>query len=94
MTIKNTLNKLYKDAWHSKYLCRMTILDHIRECLERDNYLKARGISKESKEYRLLDQEMMDLKIALDFYFKKEEKMYLERINKYVKNTKKDDYEK
>jgi len=84
--MKEKIKLLYEKKWNNKYLCKLSLFDHIRECLEKDNYLKARNIPKDSEMYKNLDKELMDLKIILDFYFEKDEKLYEKRINKFMEN--------
>lgn len=76
--------ELLKKTWSNKYLCKLAILDHLRECLEKDNYLKATDASKDSDGYKNLDKELMDLKIILDFYFTDNNDLYETRINKFL----------
>jgi len=73
----------------NKYFCKLALLDHIRECLEKDNYLKATDEPKTSDGYKNLDKELMDLKIILDFYFDKNEELYNKRIDKFLENLEK-----
>jgi len=88
--LKNTkkmeekIKYLIEEFWHDKYVCKLAILDHLRECLEKDNHLKALDIPKTAIEYKNLDKELMDLKIILDFYFVDNQELYIERINKFM----------
>lgn len=77
------LQKL-QSKWSDKYLCKLALLDHLRECLEKDNYLKATDASKNSVGYKNLDKELMDLKIILDFYFDDNDGLHKERIDKFL----------
>ncbi|MEI7452516.1 MAG: hypothetical protein WCK37_04960 [Candidatus Falkowbacteria bacterium] len=45
-----------KSKWSDKYLCKLALLDHLRECLEKDNYLKATDAPKSSEGYKNLDK--------------------------------------
>lgn len=50
------MNSKYKDLkeshkWSNKYFCKLALLNHIRECLEKDNYLKATDTPKTDKGY-------------------------------------------
>lgn len=42
------LHQLQKSIWSDKYFCKLALLDHLRECLEKDNYLKATDTPKNS----------------------------------------------
>lgn len=75
---------LLKTKWFDKYLCKLALLDHLRECLEKDNYLKSIDATKDSDGYKNLDKELMDLKIILDFYFDQSNDLYEVRINKFL----------
>ena len=80
--------KLLAGKWSNKYFCKLALLDHIRECFEKDNYLKATDTPKTDKGYEMLDKELMDLKIILDLYFQDsdwEEK----RLSKFIENLEK-----
>ncbi len=77
------IKKLKRGKWSDKYFCKLALLDHIRECLEKDNYLKAADKPKNSKGYQNLDKELMDLKVILDFYFSSSRKLYERRIKKF-----------
>jgi hypothetical protein len=79
----NKFKKLLTIKWSDKYLCKLALLDHLRECLMKDNYLKATNEPKNSKKYAQLDKELMDLKIILDFYFHKNQSLYKTRLNKF-----------
>ena len=81
--MKNKIRDLKKGQWSNKYLCKLALLDHLRECLEKDNHLKAVDAPKDSRGYRNLDKELMDLKIILDFYFSDRQDLYRKRINKF-----------
>ena len=87
--MNNKIEKLKKSKWSDKYLCKLALLDHLCECLEKDNYLKATDAPKDSVEYKSLDKELMDLKIILDMYFDDKDKLYTERINKFIDNLEK-----
>lgn len=88
MTTKEKYNKLYEGKWSNKYFCKLAILDHLRECLEKDNYLKGKDIPKSDEGYDNLDKELMDLKILLDLYFEKSD-WYEKRIDKFIQNLEK-----
>lgn len=87
--IEVILKKLYENKWSNKYLCKLALLDHIRECLAKDNFLKATDAPKSSEGYQKLDKELMDLKIILDFYFQHEQDLYKNRIDKFLENLNK-----
>lgn len=81
--MKNKINDLKKGKWSNKYFCKLALLDHIRECLEKDNYLKAIDAPKDSGGYKNFDKELMDLKIILDFYLSGRTGLYKRRIEKF-----------
>jgi hypothetical protein len=85
MNTKEKYNKLRKGKWSNKYFCKLAILDHLRECLEKDNYLKATDTPKTDIAYENLDKELMDLKILLDLYFE-DSNWYKKRIGKFYDN--------
>ena len=87
--MEEKLKTLIEGKWSDKYLCKLALFDHIRECLEKDNFLKATDEEKWSIWYENLDKELMDLKIILDFYFKNEEKLYQKRVDKFLNNLNK-----
>ncbi len=89
MTIETMLNKLRDGKWSNKYFCKLALLDHLRECLEKDNYLKATDTPKKDQGYVNLDKELMDLKIILDLYFEHDSELYEKRINKFYENLEK-----
>lgn len=78
-----------KSTRSNKYLCKLALLDHLRECLEKDNYLKATDTPKDSEGYQNLDKELMDLKIILDFYFDGNTPLYTKRLQKFLENLNK-----
>lgn len=80
----NNILKLKKGKWTNKYFCKLSVFDHIRECLEKDNYLKAIDAPKESEGYENLDKELMDLKIILECYFYDMDELYKKRIGKFI----------
>jgi hypothetical protein len=88
MTTKEKLLKLREGKWSNKYFCKLALLDHLRECLEKDNYLKATDTLKSDKMYDNLDKELMDLKIILDLYFE-DSNRYTKRIDKFYENLEK-----
>lgn len=88
MTTEAKLTKLKEGKWKDKYFCKLAILDHLRECLEKDNYLKATDTPKTDEGYDNLDKELMDLKIILDFYFEGSD-WYEKRIDKFYENLEK-----
>lgn len=67
----------------------MSLLDHLRECLEKDNYLKATDTPKDSDGYKNLDKELMDLKTILEFYFDGNDELHNRRIDKFLENLSK-----
>lgn len=81
--------KKIKEKRSDKYFCKLALLDHLRECLEKDNYLKATDTSKDDEGYKNLDKELMDLKIILDFYFDGNNELYEKRLNKFLENLNK-----
>ncbi len=84
--MKEKLKLLHEKKWWNKFLCTLSLFDHIRECLEKDNYLKAIDAPKNSEGYKNLDKELMDLKIILGFYFEEEDELYKKRIDKFMEN--------
>ncbi len=80
--------ELLKIRW-DKYFCKLAILDHVRECLEKDNYLKATDTPKTDIWFQNLNKELMDLKILLDMYFVDRNDLYETRLNKFLENAKK-----
>jgi hypothetical protein len=80
------IKKLLDGKWGNRYFCKLVILDHLRECLEKDNYIKATDTSKDSESYKLLDKELMDLRIALELYFQDESELYEIRLSKFLEN--------
>jgi len=82
--MQEIIKKLKEWKWGDKYLSKLALLDHIRECLEKDNYLKATDADKASEGYKNLDKELMDLKIILDFYFDGEDELYQKRLEKFL----------
>ncbi len=81
--------KLTEGKWSSKFLCKLSLFDHIRECLEKDNHLKALDIPKTDEKYEALDKELMDLKIILDLYFNESTELYEKRLSKFYDNLNK-----
>ena len=77
------MEELLEGEWGSKYFCKLALLDHIRECLQKDNYLKAIDEPKSSDKYKKLDKELMDLKIILDLYFADDNALYKRRLDKF-----------
>lgn len=86
MTDKNTLATLINKFWKDKYVCKLSILDHLRECLEKDNYLKATDTPKTDVGYSNLDKELMDLLILLQMYFYQNDDLYTTRLQKFLAN--------
>lgn len=80
----NKIDQLKKDKWSNKYFCKLALLDHLRECLEKDNYLKATDEPKTSLKYETLDKELMDLKIILELYFCDNDELYQKRLDKFI----------
>ncbi len=80
--------KLKQGKWSNKYFCKLALFDHIRECLEKDNYLKATDTPKTDEAYNNLDKELMDLKIILDLYFEDTD-WYEKRLEKFFENLEK-----
>ena len=83
-TYEQNLARLLAAKWSDRYLCRLALLDHLRECLEKDNYLKATDVPKGSAGYEALDKELADLKIILDLYFNNEPQKLLDRQAKFL----------
>lgn len=82
--MNSKLRQLMKGKWRNKYFCKLAILDHLRECLEKDNYLKATDEPKSSDGYKNLDKELMDLRIILELYFRDDDRLYTTRLNKII----------
>lgn len=82
--MEENIKKLLSGKWSDKYLCKLAILDHLRECLEKDNHLKALDIPKTDIGYQNLDKELMDLKVILDLYFHDNQDLFDKRINKFL----------
>ncbi|HNZ83775.1 MAG TPA: hypothetical protein PLA41_02315 [Candidatus Pacearchaeota archaeon] len=80
--------KLLADKWSDRYFCKLALLDHLRECLAKDNHLKAIDAAKTDKGYLNLDKELMDLKIILDFYFNDSKELYEKRLAKFIEKIK------
>ncbi len=78
-----SIKKLLEGEWGSKYFCKLALFDHIRECLQKDNHLKAIDEPKNSDKHEALDKELMDLKIILDLYFENREDLYKKRLEKF-----------
>ncbi len=78
--MQNKIEKLKKGKWSDKYFCKLSLLDHLRACLEKDNFLKATDAAKDSIGYTNLDKELMDLKIILAFYFNGNGELYNQRL--------------
>ena len=83
------LEKLLAGKWSDKYLCRLCVLDHLRDCLEKDNHLKATDSPKDSAGYMALDKELMDLRIVLELYFAGRDELADQRLDKYLANMNK-----
>ncbi len=88
MSINEKIELLKQGKWSDKYFCKLALLDHLRECLEKDNYLKATDTPKTDSGYVNLEKELMDLKIILDFYFENSE-LYDKRLNRFIENLNK-----
>ncbi len=87
--MENKIDQLKSGKWSNKYFCKLALLDHLRECLEKDNYLKATDTPKDSDGYKNLNKELMDLKIILDLYFDDMNELYTQRIDKFMNNLEK-----
>jgi hypothetical protein len=87
--MREKIARLKNGKWRDKYFCKLSLLDHLRECLEKDNYLKATDCPKNSIGYENLDKELMDLKIILNFYFSDSEELYNKRLDKFIANLEK-----
>lgn len=79
-------NQLKDSQWKDTYFCKLALLDHLRECLEKDNYLKATDTPKTDVLYQHLDKELMDLKIILDLYFAESQTLEDTRLDKFLAN--------
>lgn len=81
------------EKFKNKYFRRLSIIDHLRECLQRyDKYKLSGREEKESLEYEL-DKELMDLLILLEVH-KIEHKthlIYKERIERFLEKIKESD---
>jgi len=85
------IKKLLSGKWRDHYLVKLSVLDHLRECLEKDNYLKATDEPKDSPKYKDLEKELMDLKIILELYFAQSRELYEKRMKKFLSNLNKTD---
>ena len=83
------LDQLYQSKWGNKYFTKLALLDHLRECLEKDNYLKATDTPKTDIGYKNLDKELADLLIILELYFRDNQELYQTRLNKILENLNK-----
>ncbi len=88
MTTKEKYKALKNGKWQNKYFCKLALLDHLRECLEKDNYLKATDTPKSDLGYENLEKELMDLKIILDLYFN-DSTLHEKRLDKFIENLEK-----
>jgi hypothetical protein len=84
------LDDLRAAKWHDVYLCRLALLDHLHECLEKDKYLKATDAPKNGEGYVALDKELADLKIILDLYFYNQPELLLQRQAKFLSKLRAD----
>ena len=84
--MEDKYQSLRAGTWSDKYLCKLALLDHLRECLEKDNYLKATDTPKSNDLYKQLDKELMDLKIILRLYFEENSELELTRLEKFLAN--------
>ena len=89
MTNDQIVTALKAGKWSNKYFCRLNILDHLRECVERDNYLKGTNTPKTDEKYLSLDKEFTDLKIMLDLYLDSMNDLYTARLNKFYEKLEK-----
>jgi hypothetical protein len=78
------IKTLSENKWSDRYFCKLAILDHLRECLEKDNYLKATDTPKDSPDYQNLEKELMDLYILLNIYFKDSPQLLETRLDKFI----------
>jgi len=83
------LADLRRGKWSNKYFCKLAVLDHLRECYEKDRYLKATDTPKDSEGYKNLDKELMDLRVLLDLYSYDDEDLYQKRVAKIWGNLNK-----
>lgn len=83
------LKTLLDGKWDDKYFCKLSIFDHLRECLEKDNYLKATDTPKSDPGYEMLDKELMDLSILLQMYFNDNDELHEKRLDKFLENLNK-----
>lgn len=82
------MDEIKAGIFSDRYVTKLAILDHLRECLEKDNYLKAIDANKNSNEYSALDKELMDLNILLEIYFSTNDELRTDRIKKFLENAK------
>lgn len=80
------LKQLKQGKWSDKYFCKLALLDHLRECLEKDNHLKAIDAPKDSDGYKALDKELIDLRIILELYMEGKEDLFEARLDKFLAN--------
>ena len=80
------LTYLLNGKWSNKYFCKLAVLDHLRECYQKDNYLKATDAPKDSEGYKDFDKELTDLKITIDLYLQGKEELYKTRVAKFWNN--------
>jgi hypothetical protein len=82
------MDEIKAGIFANPYVAKLAIFDHVRECLEKDNYLKATDTKKGSEGYMALDKELMDLSILLDVYFAEAAELRAARIQKFLDNAK------
>ncbi len=81
------MDEITKGIFSDRYIAKLAIFDHIRECLEKDNHLKAVDAEKTSAGYVALEKELMDLQILLEVYFTGAEELKGARIQKFLANA-------
>ncbi|MCX6808677.1 MAG: hypothetical protein NTW50_03350 [Candidatus Berkelbacteria bacterium] len=89
MDSKKKIKLLLESKWSNHYFCKLALLDHLRECLEKDNLLKATDTPKSSVGYENLEKELMDLGIILNIYFDGNDELLDKRLNKFIENLNK-----
>lgn len=78
------ISKKFKD----KYFRRLSIVDHLRECIQRyDKYKLSEKDKRESLEYEL-DKELMDLFILLEVHKSEHKILYKKRIERFLEKIK------
>jgi hypothetical protein len=92
MNNDETKNILFQKKWSDKYLCYLAALDHCNEIIalnRRRAEIKAEfeGKEKDTKVEMInlsIENEIVDLKIILDFYLNEKENLVEERLEKFL----------